>query len=141
LFDCAPTILSNGGLVGQDDAVGNAAAKLNAAIAALIHAEVLKFHLSETSRFQYVIRLAKFAPPDYEPPKCKLIGGGLLNLNQDEYIHHTMERISLKQDDFGLSLMGDEATVKRMPMVNLLCYGVHDPAGCLEIADCTRHFE
>jgi hypothetical protein len=37
--------------------------------------------------------------------------------------------------------MGDGATVKIMPMVNMLCAGVHEPAGCLEIADCTGHLE
>jgi hypothetical protein len=45
-----------------------------------------------------VIRLAKFAPPGYELPKRKLIGGHLLNLNHDEYIHRTMENLSLQQE-------------------------------------------
>jgi hypothetical protein len=88
-----------------------------------------------------VIRLATFAPPGDEPPKRKLIGDRLLNSNHDEYTRRTMERISRQQEEFGLSLMGDGATVKRMFMVNMLCSGVREPVGCLEIVDCTGHLE
>jgi hypothetical protein len=106
----------------------------------LIHAEALKFHLSETTCFKYVIRLAKFAPPDFEPPKRKFIGGRLVNSNNDEFLRRTIERLSRQQEEFGLSLMGYGATVKiMMPMVNMLCSDVHEPTGCLEIADCTGH--
>jgi hypothetical protein len=119
----------------------NIAAKLNAAIADLIHDEGLNFDLSEKARFQYMICLAKFAPPVYEPPKRKLIDGRLLVSNHEQYLRSIKERLSIQQHEFGLSLMGDGATVKIMPMVNMLCAGVHEPAGCLEIADCTGHLE
>jgi hypothetical protein len=119
----------------------NTAAKLNAAIKDLIHVEGLNFDLSEIARFQYMIHLAKFAPPEYEPPKRNLSARRLLVSNQDDYFHCIKECLSLHQKKCGISLMGDGATIKGMPMVNMLCTGIHEPAGCLEIADCTGHLE
>jgi hypothetical protein len=47
----------------------------------------------------------------------------------------------LQAETFGLSLLGDGATVKRMPLVNMLAAGVHEPAGVFEIAECTGHIQ
>jgi hypothetical protein len=47
----------------------------------------------------------------------------------------------LQAETFGLSLLGDYATVKRMRLVNILVAGVHEPAGVLKIAECTGHIQ
>jgi hypothetical protein len=52
-----------------------------------------------------------------------------------------LERLALQAGTFGLSLLGDGATVKRMPLVNMLAAGVHEPAGVLEIDECTGHIQ
>ena len=44
-------------------------------------------------------------------------------------------------DIYGLSMYGDGATVKRMPLINLLAAGVHNPAAVLEIVNCTKQME
>jgi hypothetical protein len=81
LFDCTPMMTSRSKdvIVVDETALhhgpSNTYAKLNASIADLVHAEGLNFDLSEKARFQYMIHIAKFVPPGYDPPKSKLIFG------------------------------------------------------------------
>ena len=42
-------------------------------------------------------------------------------------------------DIFGLCFYGDGATVKRMPLHNILASGAHHTTAVLEIVDCTSH--
>jgi hypothetical protein len=62
-------------------------------------------------------------------------------VNFKEYTGRVLERLALQAGNFGLNLLGDCATVKHMPLVNMLAAGVHDPAGVLEIAECTGHIQ
>jgi hypothetical protein len=146
LFECTPP--HSFALSGRFDAdheeektVKNSGSKLNAAIADIIHDHGLPFSLSESPCFERMLRLAKFAPPGYEPPNRKLVGGRLLAVNFKEYHDRILERLALQAGFFGLSLLGDGATVKRMPLVNMLDAGVHEPAGVLEISECTGHIQ
>jgi hypothetical protein len=101
----------------------------------------LPFNLTENARFRRVIRLAKFARTNYEHPKGKLVAGRLLTATHDEYMRRMYDQLTLQADTNGLCLLGDGATVKRMPVVNVLSAGVHNPAGVPEIAECTGHIE
>jgi hypothetical protein len=81
LFECTPphSFALRGGFEAEHEEekiVKNSGAKLNASIADMIHAHGLPFSLSESPRFQGMLRLTKFAPPGYEPPRRKLVGGG-----------------------------------------------------------------
>jgi hypothetical protein len=125
----------------DEEKVGYSAARLNAAIADLVHAQGLTFDLTETACFHRVIRLAKFAPPNYKPPKRKLAAGRLLTANHDDYMRRMYDQLALQAYTYGLCLPGDGSTVKHMPLVNVLAAGVHEPAGVLEIAECTGHIE
>ena len=40
---------------------------------------------------------------------------------------------------FGLTLFGNEATIKTVPLVNVLVAGINNPFALLDIADCTDH--
>jgi hypothetical protein len=62
-------------------------------------------------------------------------------VNFKEYTGHVLERLALQAETFGVSLLGDGTTVKRMPLVNMLSVGVHNPAGVLEISECTGHIQ
>jgi hypothetical protein len=82
LFECTPphSFALRGGFEAEHEeekVVKNSGAKLNAAIADMIHAHSLPFSLLESPRFQRMLRLAKFAPPRYEPPRRKLVGGAV----------------------------------------------------------------
>jgi hypothetical protein len=61
-------------------------------------------------------------------------------VNFKEYHDRILERLALQAGTFGLSLLGDGATVKRMPLVNMLAAGGHEPAGVLE-TECTGHIQ
>jgi hypothetical protein len=58
-------------------------------------------------------------------------------VNFKEYHDLILERLEFQAGTFGLSLLGDGATVKCMPLVNMLAAGFHEPDGVLEIAECT----
>jgi hypothetical protein len=129
-------------IVGEgEDKVGNPAARLNAAIADIVHAHGLPFTLSENGRFRRVIRLTKFAPPNYEPPKRKLVDGRLLTANHEDSMHHMYDQLALQADTFGCCLLGDGTTVERVPLMNVLADGVHEPEGVVEIAEYIGHNE
>ena len=38
---------------------------------------------------------------------------------------------------FGLSIFGDGATIKKTPMINIMCAGVHNSAAVLDVVDTT----
>jgi hypothetical protein len=146
LFECTPThlfVLGGGFEEEQEEEKGvkNSAAKLNAAIADIIRADGLPFSLLQSPQFHSMLCLAKFALPGYEPPKRELGGGQLLAVNFKEYTGRVLERLALQAENFGVSLLGDGATVRCIPLVNMLGMGVHDPAGVLDIAECTGHIQ
>jgi hypothetical protein len=47
-----------------------------------------------------------------------------------------MNSLSKEANMYGLSLFGDGATVHRMPLMNILATGVHEPSAVLAIVDC-----
>ena len=40
---------------------------------------------------------------------------------------------------FGLTLFGDGATIKTIPMINALAAGVNNPFALLDVFDCSEH--
>ena len=50
-----------------------------------------------------------------------------------------MELLQWGIDLFGVSMQGDGATIKRLPLINLLASGGNCPSTLLEIVDCTSH--
>ena len=111
--------------------------ELTMQIADLIYSEGLPFNLTEKARFQNVIRLAKAVPASYKLPHQNALSGELLDLSFHQYKANAMTKVLREADKFGISFFGDGATIKKMPLVNILCSGVHSPATVLEIADCT----
>jgi hypothetical protein len=61
--------------------------------------------------------------PGYKPPTRKLFAGLLLATNFGEYRGRMHGRIAMQVDTFDLRLIGDGATAKRMPLVNMLAAG------------------
>ena len=50
-----------------------------------------------------------------------------------------IQKLLIKAKIFGISLIGDGATVKRMPLINIISSGVYFPVAVLAISDCTNH--
>lgn len=119
----------------------NAETKLTMAIADMIHSCGLSFSLGSEPKFRLVLQIAKTVSSGYIPPQRKDIGGKLLDLNYDTYMKRNMEKLLQDIDTFGVCFYGDGATVKKMPLINVLASGAHLPVFVLEIVDCTKHLE
>ena len=48
-------------------------------------------------------------------------------------------KLKANAKDFGVAIFGDGATIKRLPLVNLLASSGTCPSALLEIVDCTKH--
>jgi hypothetical protein len=126
---------------GDEHAHAGSEAKLTMAIADLIHSCGLPFSLASREKFRKVLCLARTSSTKYQPPSRNYVGGELLTVNYDVYMKRIQESLLNEADVYGLSYFGDGATVKKMPLINILASGVHDPAAILEIVDCTSHLE
>jgi len=119
----------------------SAESQLTIAIADLIHSRGLPFSLSEDPKFKKMLALARNVPLNYNPPGRKRVAGDLLDLNYESYIDKNMKLLMNEANVFGISFFGDGATVKRMPLLNILASGINNLSTCLEIVDCTGHLE
>jgi hypothetical protein len=119
----------------------NGEAALTASIADMIHSSGLPFSLSTDPKFRRMIILARNVGTNFVTPSRHRIGTDLLKLNYDMYVARTKEGLLNQADTYGLTLYGDGATVKKMPLINILCAGVHNPAAVLEFVNCTSHLE
>jgi hypothetical protein len=69
------------------------------------------------------------------------IGGPLLDLNFQTKYDDNKTNLLKSADVFGLSFLGNGATVKRMPMINILALCADTPPITAAIQDCTKHLQ
>ncbi len=116
----------------------DAAEKMNIAIADFIHSNCLPFSLADDPKFVKLIEVAK-SLGKYKPPTRQLIGSKYLDalhkINWDEQ----MKTLRSEATIFGVTIFGDGATIKTVPLLNVLGAGVNNPFALLDIADCTDH--
>jgi hypothetical protein len=117
----------------------SAESQLTMQISDMIHACGLPFSLASHPKFRAVLQLAKQVPATYQPPTRNSIATHLLELNYDAYMEKNAKLLKKEADKYGLTVYGDGATVKRMPLVNALVSGVHMPMAILEIFNCSSH--
>jgi hypothetical protein len=103
--------------------------------------EGLSFTLASSDRMKAFFNAAKTVSQDYKLPGEKLIRTKLLDLNYSTYDKRETLKLMQESEVFGLMYIGDGATIGKMPMVNMLCVGVHNPAKVLEIADTSEIME
>lgn len=111
-------------------------------IADLIHSNNLPFSLAQDPKFRAMLRLAKGVSTKYKPPLRNQVAGELLDHNYQMSIERADKTLLKQADIFGLTVMGDGATVKKTPLLNILAAGVDgsNNACCtLEIVDATGH--
>ena len=115
--------------------------ELTAAVADMIHSVGLPFSLSKDPKFRRFIKLACNVGSNFITTSRQRIGNELLKLNYRLYIKRTKEVLLNQAETHGLTLYGDGATVKKMPLINILCAGVHNLAVVLEIVNCSQHLQ
>ena len=119
----------------------NGESALTAAVADMTHSMGLSFSLSADAKFRRVIKLAGNVGHRHMTPTRQQIGSDLLQLNYDMCIFKTKQSLLEQAKTHGLTLHGDGATVKKMPLINILCAGFSNPAAVLEIVNCSTGLE
>ena len=113
--------------------------RMDMAVANLIHCEGTAFSLADSAHLRKIIQLAKCVSKNYVPPNRNRIAGELLELNYHEHYRKDVALLMVDSEIYGLDFYGDGATIKSMPLLNIMAYGVHAPAVILDIVDCTGH--
>ena len=93
----------------------------------------------ESARFARVIKLAKLVGNDFKIPHRKKIGGPLLDLNFKTCLEQNKVALLKDASTFGLTFLGDGATIKQMPLINMLAMCGNSSPTVMSIVDCTDH--
>ena len=117
----------------------NAAGRMNIAIADFLHSHCLPFSLATDPKLAKIIEIGRTLGPNYKPPHRDNISGKYLNALYSTYWTEQMRTLMSEARVFGLTLFGDGATIKTVPLVNVLAAGINNPFAWLDIADCTDH--
>ena len=112
--------------------------RMNMAIADFIHSNCLPFSLAEDPKFLKLLQVAKSLGA-YKPPNRRLIGGKYLDALHELNWKEQMKTLLSEAATFGITVFGDGATIKTIPLLNVLAAGVNNSFALLDIADCTNH--
>ena len=110
---------------------------LTVAIADMIHSCGLPFNLADEPKLAKIIKLARCVRSTYKPPTRQDVACRLLKFNYKQLQERQCEQLKTDANIYGLTLYGDGATVKRMPLLNILASGAHLTTAVLEITDCS----
>ena len=91
----------------------------------------------DNEHFRHILKLAKTIRSDYVPPPRQKIAKEMLEHLYKQRYAENLKSVLRESDIFGLTIYGDGATIAKIPYFNILVAGVHNPAACLEIHDCT----
>jgi hypothetical protein len=129
------------GLQHQTDIckVNNALAQM--AIADFFHCENIPDLVVESSRFKRMVSVSGKVESDFEIPKRMQIGGLLLDLNYQTKYSDNKTNMLKSADVHGLCFLGDGATVKIMPLMNISASCADTPPITISIHDCTKHMQ
>ena len=125
----------------HDGSNASVESKLTMAIADMIHSCGLPFSLSSNIKFRKVLHLARNVPTTYRPPGRNQVAVKLLDINYESYMDKNKKLLSEDIDIFGLTFYGDGATVRKMPLINILASGGHLHTAVMEIVDATEQMQ
>ena len=78
---------------------------------------------------------------DFKPPNRKQIAGDLLDINAKKTLEASISDKLKVADVFGLTFLGDFATVERMPLLNIVMCCGDLPPSIVAIKECTSHLQ
>jgi hypothetical protein len=117
----------------------NAPACMDVAIADFIHSHLLPFSLAQDPKLMKIIEEARKLGPSYLPPHRNDIAGKYFDALYVAHWKEQMKTLLSEARVFGITVFGDGATIKTVPLVNVLAACVTNPFALLEIAGCTAH--
>ena len=95
--------------------------KLTVAICNMIYADGLPFSFIQSRRLAEVLRLAKLVDSTYCVPTRNAVSGELLELSYQSAWEVNKQLLISEGETFGISMLGDGATISKMPLINILC--------------------
>jgi hypothetical protein len=116
-------------------------ATLEMAIADFFHSENITDAVVESPRFARLVRVCCLVGDDFVIPNRRRIGGELLDLNYETTYKANKEKLLKEARVFGLAFLGDGATIKRMPLMNVLAMTATVSPMTVAIQDCSSHME
>ncbi len=111
------------------------------AIANFFHCENIPDMVVELPRFKQMVFVLTTVGSDFEIPKQMQIRRPLLDLNIQTKYFDNKTNLLKSADVFGLGFLGNGATVKRMPLMNIIALCVDTPPITISIHDCTKHMQ
>ncbi len=111
------------------------------AIANFFHCENISDMVVELARLKQMVSVLSKVGSNFEIPKQRQIGGPLLGLNFQRKYFHNKTKLLKSSDVFGLGFLGNGATVKRMPLMNIIALYADTPPITISIHDCTKHMQ
>ena len=116
---------------------------MDIAAADLCHGNNLPSMCFVSPWFQRFIRLLRSGTvgPDWEPPNRNRIGGELLNMNYLITFNNNVNSCLREAKIFGLAMLGDFATIRRMPLLNVVGSPANSPPIVLEVKDSTPQLQ
>jgi hypothetical protein len=117
----------------------NAPDCMDVAIADFIHSHLLPFSLAQDPKLMKIIEEARKLGPGYKAPDRHEIAGKYLDALYVAHWKAQMKTLLSEARVFGITVFGDGATIKTVPLVNVLASCVNNLFALLEIADCTAH--
>jgi hypothetical protein len=116
-----------------------AAQQCHVAIADFISSNALPISISECPKFRTLLKVARELGPNYTPPDCRAVGGKLLDTLFKQSSKDLMASLLKESELFGISIFGDGATIKAVPLINILAASPGNPSALLDIVDCTEY--
>ena len=115
--------------------------QMHIAIAAFIHGSALPFSMARDPNFLNIIDIARNLGPRYTPADRRMVSCNLLDSLYGTSFKGTMTTLLSKVETFGLTIYGDGATIKSVPLINILTAGPNNPFDLMDIVDCTTHLQ
>ena len=103
-----------------------------------VHCCGLPFAIVDHPSFRHMLHSMRGVSPKFQMPGRKSVAGELSDRNYEQHMTALHDDLIKEAETHGLMIMGDGATVKRLPLLNMLASGVHR-LGVLSIVDCTEH--
>lgn len=105
--------------------------RMNIAIADFIHSNCLPFSLANDAKLMKIIDEARNLGGSYSPPNRNKISGSLLDVLYATHWSEQMKTLLSEASIFGVTIFGDGATIKSVPLVNVLVAGMNNSLQCL----------
>ena len=116
----------------------DAETQLDNCIAKFIFDLGLPFGTCECEHLKLIIKLSKNVSSTYKPPTRNTLVAKHLNLLHGTCKEQAKKRLLDQASVFGLSVLGDGATIKRKPLFNAMMSGIHEPCFVPSVKDCSK---